>query len=98
MKRLIITSTLLLAACAGSPGPGVIVQDRIVRSEKPVVVPCATKLPAKPSTLKDDFPDEIWFSMDVKQRAAAVSAKGLELLNYADRLAAATGACPEVEE
>lgn len=87
----LIAATLLVAGCGSS---GTIVDERIVTVDRPVPQPCAAERPAQVSSLKSDFPDQVWSGMDVRQKAAAVGRKGLERQGYGEKLDAATGACP----
>lgn len=89
MKNLVLVAALAMAGCTHSP-----VRDLPVTVKVPVPQPCAGTRPAAVPTLKDTYPDPAWSQMDVKQRAAAVSAQGLKLRTYGEQLNAATAACP----
>lgn len=82
---------LLLAACGSSGG---IVVEKVTTANRPVIQPCAGTRPSKQSTLKQDYPDQAWARMDVRQKAAAVGTKGLEQKGYGELLDAATASCP----
>lgn len=79
-------------ACSTTDDPDVVVRDRPVEVNVPVVQPCAGARPADVVPLKDKTPN--WAELDVRQKAAAVGRQGLERQAYGEQLAAATGACP----
>lgn len=86
-----IAAVLALGACKS----GTIIEERIVEVSVPVPVGCATQRPSVPVPLKQRFSEEQWATMDVRQKAAAVSIAGLGRLAYGEDLNAATGACPQ---
>jgi hypothetical protein len=79
---------LLLAACAKP-----IVEDRPVAVKVPVSAPCTTLRPDAVPNLATAYPDDAWQTMDVRQKAAAVSENAVRLRTYGEQLGAATGAC-----
>jgi hypothetical protein len=87
MKRTILILALALAGC-GAP----IQRTHVETVKVPVAQPCAGQRPAKVSSLKARTPD--WDKMDVRQKAAAVGAWGLDQQTYAEHLDAATAGCP----
>lgn len=91
LRAISATICLFLAACGSSGG---VVEETITTAHRPVIQPCAGTRPAKQSTLKQDYPDQVWARMDVRQKAAAVGTKGLEQKGYGELLHAATAACP----
>jgi len=94
MKWKLATPMVLAAAFALAGCGGRIVKDRIVTVNTPVVQPCAGQRPAPVTTLRQDYPDSAWSAMDIRQKAAAVGSKGLERQGHAEKLNAATAACP----
>lgn len=93
MKKLRIAAAMGLAAILGACG-GTIVEERPVRVNTPVVLECAGDRPEEVTPLKREYPDASWAKMDTKQKAAAVSLKGLQRLHYSEQLDAATAGCP----
>lgn len=92
MRQSILTPVLLLALAACGTTE-TITRDRIVRDAVPVPQPCAGPRPAPVTPLRAKYPG--WHTdLDVKQKASAVGAQGLERQTHAEQLAAATGACP----
>lgn len=86
MRIITICLCAALAACAGKP-----VRDNPVPVNIPVAAPCALPRPTAPMPLAQTYPH--WASMDVKQKAAAVSKQALNWQTYAQQLHAATAAC-----
>lgn len=94
MRMIIVVLTAMaLAGCGGQT----IYRDRPVTTLVPVAQPCATARPAPVVPLREQIPDAEWAELDVKQKAARVAAQGLDRMTYGENLAAATGACAEVE-
>jgi len=81
---------LMLAAC----GPRVVYRDRVATVSVPVAQPCAGARPDKGLALRERYADEAWAAMDLVQKTAAAGERGLERMDHADRLEAATAACP----
>lgn len=90
-----VAVVLYLAACAARPA---VVETRTVDVLVPLAVPCALARPAMPAALRDRYSDADWQALDLRQKAAAVSAAGLARLNHAENLQAATAACPEITD
>ena len=87
-------ATLLLAVAAftslNACSPKVITRDVPVETKVPVATPCVSSWPQKPGPLPDG---SHWAQMDVKMKAATIGKHAIELRNFADNLAAATGGC-----
>lgn len=87
-QKTTLIFALLLSGCGTA-----VVKDRVQTVSVPVPQACTTERPAPVSTLKQDYTDEQWNALDVRQKAAAVGRKGLEHKAYGEDLNAATGAC-----
>lgn len=90
MKYPLFAILTALTACAGPTT----VQDRPVRVNVPVAVPCRLASPAPVQSLSMLYPVDVWKAMDVRMKAAAVGKWALELRGYSEQLNAATAACP----
>ncbi len=89
MKHALILALGVLSACS----PKTVTQDRPVRVAVPVPAPCVSERPARVMAIADTYPE--WDSMDVRQKAAAVSESAVKLRTYSEQLNAATMACKE---
>lgn len=85
---------LIVAALLGGCAQDTVIEERIVKVDRPVPQPCAGSRPADVTPLSEEYTDPEWYAMDVRQKAAAVGRKGLERQQHGEALAAATGACP----
>lgn len=85
---------LALTAC---PRPEVRTVTEYVEVPVPVTAGCVVDRPAPPEALRERYTAEQWAAMPPGVKAAALGAQAGRRLNYEDRLAAATSACPDAE-
>lgn len=86
MRLVLVAACAALSACS----PKVVTKERPVTVKVPVSTPCVSNWPQKPPPLPDG---SHWAGYDARQKAAAIGAHAINLRNYADSLAAATGGC-----
>lgn len=86
MKPALCLALLALTACS----PKVVTKDRPVIVNRPVAVPCVTNWPQRPPPLPDG---SHWVGMDVRMKSAALGKYAIDMTNYSEALAAATGGC-----
>lgn len=85
-------SLLLLAACATRPAPEPAVQYRDAAIA--VAIGCVVDRPAKPAAINSRVNAAEWAARAPGAKAQAVRAQAGHRLNYEERLAASTSACP----
>lgn len=88
MRLALVVACAALSACS----PKVVTKDRPVIVNRPVAAPCVTTWPQKPPPLPVEGH---WAGYDVRQKSAALGAYAINMTNYAEALAAATGGCKQ---
>lgn len=89
---LLVLLIAALAACTTSK-PDVVLRDRVVTVNKPVLQPCVGERPAPPPTVSERISDAEWHALSGIQALVEAGKSGLDWFRYSQRLETETSGC-----